>query len=393
MSAPVHRRIAAFLSIAWIGLVFPPGFEFSLRAAQNEARKSAPDHYLMLVNTAIAFQMSEAKLRQFDLSAYDGLAIAFLHAYDSSEVPPVAKMDAEMKEWKTYTRKDIWPWVYVNRMIGTNLAEKNWHSDTPYFRAIAGADLDDARGAQADFLRLWGNSLASARNSNEPGIVCDLEFYNNYAEYDIGELARRTGKSAVEVAAKLQKLGARMADAAANEYPGAVLWFFFTGFTHPGYKTYDRVAYYPSPTYIAMGLLDEIVQKRLPLKVLTGGEGSIGYCHHTLQDLRSAIGQREVDFKPTLAKYKGTLELAGTMTLWADTKGSENVCKGATAAGVEELQPYLELLFRSYRYNWIWGSADGNYLAFSPQSAPRFDAVIRRARADLSSGTPAKINQ
>src|SRR5580698_6936742 len=48
-----------------------------------------PDHYLMLVNTAVASYMTEDKLRQFDKSPYDGIAVAFLHAYDTSPPPSV----------------------------------------------------------------------------------------------------------------------------------------------------------------------------------------------------------------------------------------------------------------------------------------------------------------
>jgi hypothetical protein len=345
-----------------------------------KSMRALPDHYLLLVNTAIAFMMNEVKFKQFEQSPYDGLAVAFLHAYDTSEVPPVTALDAQLKEWKKYTGKDIWPWVYVNRMIGTSADEKNDHSDVPYFHKINGADLDDTQGAQTDFLQIWRNSLAAASDSNMPGVIADLEFYNYYREYDIGELARQTRRTPAQAAEDLKNIGARMADVAAEQYPGATLWFLWMGFTHPGYKTYDGVPYYPSPTYIAMGLLNEIAQKKLNLRVLTGGEGSLAYCHDTLGDFQTAIAKREMDLRGTLDKYKGILEMAGTMTLWRD-RASNGVCKTASANSIEDLQSYLELLLKSYRYNWIWGSADGGYLAFAPETAPRFDAVIRRAQA------------
>lgn len=359
------------------------------------ARTSAPslvpaaqrpvDHYLLLVNTAIASMMDEAKLRQFDKSPYDGLAVAFLHAYDTSAPPDAVTMEAKMTEWKKYTHKDIWPWVYGNRFIGMNAAENNPHSDTPYFRHIQGADLDDKAGALSDFLQIWRNALAAAHDTKTPGIVCDLEFYNHYKEYDIGELARQTGKTPKETVESLKKIGARMADIAAKEYPEAVLWFLATGFTHPAYKTLDGVPYYPSPTYIAIGLLDEIALKQFTLRVLSGGEGSLAYCHENLTQFQSAIRKRGSDFQGTLQKYRDSLELAGTMTLWSDASAkrgwvNEGSCKTAGATTVEDLQPYLELLLKSYRYNWIYASTDGNYLAFAPESASRFDVVIRRAK-------------
>jgi hypothetical protein len=342
--------------------------------------------YLLLVNTAISSMMDESKFRQFDKSAYDGLAVAFLHAYDVSELPSPAAIDAQIKQWHAYTSKDIWPWLYLNRMIGFGAAEKNAHADVPYFRKIAGADLNGSTGARADFLKLWRNYLTAARDTGVPGIVCDLEFYNFYKLYDIGELARATDKSVPETAKSLQSLGAEMADIADQTYPGATLWFLFTGFTHPGYKTIAGTPYFPSPTYVAMGLLDEISSKHLKLKVLTGGEGSIAYCHDSLQDFRAAIRQRQSDLDSVLRKYSGVIEMAGTMTLWSDRSAArgwvnEGACKTAAAQTVEELQPYLELLFNSYRYNWIYGSPDGGYLAFSQDSAPRFDAVIAKARS------------
>jgi hypothetical protein len=72
------------------------------------------------------------------------------------------------------------------------------------------------------------------------------------------------------------------------------------------------------------------------------------------------------------------------MTLFSD-RGSlrdwaKDDCGNSDAKGVEDLQPYLELLLRTFRYNWIYASGDGNYNAFQPQSAPRFDAVIRQAQ-------------
>jgi len=94
-----------------------------------------------------------------------------------------------------------------------------------------------------------------------------------------------------------------------------------------------------------------------------------------------------------LQKYEGTLELAGTMTLWSDPTAKrgwmkEYPCGSTSAATVEDLQPYLELLLRSYRYNWIYGSGDGGYYAFVPESARRFDTVISKAKAQAI-GSPA----
>lgn len=347
------------------------------------------DHYLMLVNTAYAGFMTEANFRQFDKSAYDGIAVAFLHAYDVSPVPTVKAMDQQLAEWKTFTHKDIWPWVFLNRIVGKSPEEKNEHADIPYFKRIVGFDLDDKYGAQSEFLLNWRNSLAAARDSKIPGITCDLEFYNYYKEYDIGELARQTGKTPAEAADSLKKLGAKMADSAAEAYPGAMLWFFMTGLTHAGYKTYDGVPYYPSPTYIAIGLLDEIAAKKLPLRLLAGGEGSLGYCPESVSGLQDAIQKRQSELAGLLKRYDGILELGGTITVWSDRSYKKDwlkdgPCKSSVAGSIEELQPFIELLLKTYRYNWIYGLSDGNYHPFSPDNAPRFDAVIQKARTNTN---------
>ncbi len=352
---------------------------------KKPGNKRLGDHYLMLVNTAVASYMTEDKFRQFDKSPYDGIAVAFLHAYDTSAPPSVASIDQQIAGWKKFTGKDIWPWVYVNRMIGMSLAENNSHADNPYFRQIAGADLDDKRGARSDFLQIWQNSLIAARDSNVPGIVCDLEFYNYYKEYDIGELAGQTGKKPSEAAESLRALGEKMADSAAGAYPNATLWLLFTGLTHGGYKTINGVPYYPSPTYIAIGLLDEIRSRKLPLKVLAGGEGSIGYCHDSLDEFKQSIRKRQADLAADLQKYNGILELAGTLALWSDRAAkrdwmTEGSCKTSEADTIEDLQPYIELLLTTYRYNWLYATSGGNYFPVLPANAPRFDRAIQRAK-------------
>jgi hypothetical protein len=342
------------------------------------------DHYLLLVNTAMADQMDAPKLAQFDRSPYDGLAVSFAGAYDTSPVLSLAPMEAQIANWKKSTAKDIWPWVSLNRMIGANDAEGNQLTKVPYFQRFQGLDLDGKAGAQNDFLENWRNALRLARKKRVPGIVCDLEFYNNYKAYDLAELARMTSMPRRDVLIALRQVGARMADISAAEYPGASIWLLFTGYTRPEYRVVEGQPYYLAATYIAEGLLDQIQQHHLPLRVLSGGEVGLGYCHNSVDDLRQAIEKRAAAFAPLLQKYNDILELAGTMTLWSDRSAKKNwvaqgACGTSSAATVEDLVPYMELLFRSYRYNWLYGSPNGGYFAFQSASAPRFDAAIAQA--------------
>jgi hypothetical protein len=357
-----------------------------INLAQPGTTNVAVAHYLLLVNTAIARLLTPADIAEFDRSPYNGLAVAFWHAYDSSPAPTPAEMQQSIADWKKITKKDIWPWVYVNRLIGVDETEINPYTKDPYFHRFQGADLDDKAGALSDFLQYWQNTLKAAKASGVAGIFCDLEYYNYHKEYDIGEMSRRTGKTPAELVSLLKQLGARMATIAAVEYPDATLWFAFTGFGYPSFKTIAGQAYFPTPAYIAMGLLEEISAKHFHLKVISGGEGSLGYCHETLDQFRGAITKRAVTFAPQLQKYGGALELGGTLTLWSDRtakKGEmlEGSCGNSSAATVEDLEPYLELIAENYRYNFIYASGDGGYSAFNPEIARRFNAVIAKASA------------
>jgi len=355
-------------------------------AASTSATDRLGNHYLMLVNTARANQMDAPKMAQFDRSPYDGLAVSFVDAYDTSPVPSSSQMEAEIASWKNSTAKNIWPWVYLNRMIGADDSQGNRYISVPYFQRFQGLDLDDKAGAQSDFLEDWRNALRLAKETGVPGIVCDLEFYNNYKAYDLADLARMTSMPQRDVLDELRQLGARLADISGAEYPGASIWFLFTGFTRPEYRVIEGRPYYLAATYIVEGLLDQIQRHHLPLRVLSGGEVGLGYCHNSVDDLRQAIEKRAGAFAPILQKYNGILELAGTMTLWSDPSAKKNwvaqgACGTSSAATVEDLIPYMELLFSSYRYNWIYGSPNGGYLAFQSASAPRFDAAITQAKA------------
>jgi hypothetical protein len=352
-----------------------------MREDKRTANNSMGDHYLMLVNTALAEKLKPEMLVQFDQSPYDALAVAFSWNYDTKPAPAVVDIDAHIAGWKKITKKDIWPWVYLNRIVAVDDAQKNPYTTGPYFHQIQGADLEDKTGARSAFLQVWANSLAAARDSHVPGIVCDVEFYNNYKEYNPAELARQLGKTTEQTEQLLRELGARMADAAAAQYPDATLWFLFTGLGIPQEGRAGAQPYLMSPAYVAMGLLEEIQKKHFRLKVLSGGEAGLGYCEPTLRHFQQQIKERAAGFAPYLQKYNGILELGGTMMLWQDQDGRKSICPDSDAATVEDLEPYLQLLLRTYRYNWIYGSGDQGYYAFNHNYAPRFDATIRKAKS------------
>lgn len=396
-----RSKVQTSLAILLVYLFVVGSLGRAVTPAEPESRSSTPinvrpdasgrSHYLLLVNTAFASDMSPAKIAQFGRSAYEGLAVAFSGTYDASPPPDVKNIETKLAEWKKITDKQIWPWVFLNRIIAVDPKQNNPHTlHELYYHRIRGLDLENVSSAREDFLRIWGNSLRAARDSGTPGIFCDLEFYNNYAEYDPRQIAQLIGKSPQETIALLQRLGARMADVAASEYPNAILWFAFTGLSHPGYN--DPAEHFNlAPAYISMGMLDEIQSRHFRLHVISGGEvGLEGYCHPSLTEFQNQIGERATAFAPYLRKYGSALELAGTMTLWSDRKAAtgdwvhQGDCGACPAGTVEELQPYIELILKTYRYNWIWGSNDAGYAAFDSRIAPRFDSVIANAKAHAS---------
>src|ERR1700733_6165368 len=70
---------------------------YSPAPATGPSRQS--DRYLLLVNTAIATHLDERKIAQFDRSPYDGLAVSFSDAYETSPVPSLATMQEQMQAW------------------------------------------------------------------------------------------------------------------------------------------------------------------------------------------------------------------------------------------------------------------------------------------------------
>jgi len=351
-----------------------------------------PEHYLMLVAGNRANTLTPNQLALFRESPYDGLAVRFLTQYDTTPPPSVEEMTSTLITLKKSVGKDFWPWVFLNRLVGRDPEQDSPYGREPYFARTHGLDLEGTSGAKRDFLQIWSSNLRAANQSHMPGIVADLEPYVNYKAYEPALLAKQIGKPVNETLELLHGLGVQLADIAAKEYPNAMLWFLFTDLGQLGWKVEGSVKYYPTPAYIVLGLLDEIRDKHFALRVLSGGEVALEYCSFSADHLKRKIDGRARDFAPHLEKFSGALELAGTMILWPDRASKTDFmavgpCEKSDASTVEEQEPYLELLFKTYRYNWIYGTHNSGYDPFNPVTAPRFNAVLRRA--ETNSGTAA----
>ena len=335
-----------------------------------------------------ASNVTPGQLSLLNESAYDGMALRFLDSYDTSAIPSSHDMAARLQELKKSTRKDLWPWVSFNRMVGRDPETDNPYGQKPYFTRFRGIDLDGAAGAQDDFVALWRNSLRAANESHAPGLLVDLEFYINNKANDPTVLAKQIGQPVEQTLAQLHNLVVGLADAAAQVYPAAVLWFMYTALGQAGWKVDHDVSYYPTPAYLMMGILDEIRDKHLKLKVVSGGEIALEYCSFSVAHLQHKIEVRAKDFSQHLENYRGSLELAGTMILWPDRVSktgfvATGACAQSDANTVEDQEAYLELLFKTYRYNWIYGTNNSGYDPFNPLVAQRFNAVLRKAKMSV----------
>jgi hypothetical protein len=320
------------------------------------------------------------------------MAVRFLTQYDTTPPPSAEEMTSTLVALKKSVSKDFWPWVFLNRMVGRDPDLDSTYARDPYFARTHGLDLQGATGAKKDFLQIWRDTLRAANRAQAPGIVADLELYVNYKAYEPALLAQQIGKTVNETLELLHGLGVQLADVAAREYPEGQIWFLFTDLGQLGWKVEGGVKYYPTPAYIVLGLLDEIRNKHYALRVISGGEVSLEYCSFSVEHLKRKIEGRARDFAPHLEKYDGSLELAGTMILWPDRESKTDfmavgACAKSDAATVEDQEAYVELLFKTYRYNWIYGTHNSGYDPFNPAIALRINTVIQKAINNSGSRT------
>lgn len=341
--------------------------------------------YLLLVTFLIhSFSsLTPTMLKQFQTSPYQGMAVPVTTAYDTGAVPSLASIEPSALRAKAATGKDIWPEVFLNRMIGGNTKAP---TQAAYFHKLKGMDLDDQQGAQGDFLAQWRLALELAREMKSPGVVLDPEAYNNYDVYDIDALAGEAGKPTPEAAIQsLKSVGAKMADIASAELPNGKIWVLFTGLYKPNYKIVHGKQYYISVSYIELGMLDRIRQANFSLTVIDGGEAFSGYCYPTVNALQSELQSRQNNVSGYLKQYAPHFVLSAPIVLWRDASDKagwlkKGDCGRSTPQNIEQFSPYLKVLFNKVQYAWIYAAnGNGGYDPFNPATAPRFNTVIRGA--------------
>ncbi len=234
--------------------------------------------YLLLVSfyTGTLADFTAPKIQAINASPYHGVAVSVVGAYDTAPIT-AERFTSESARIKQAAKKQIWPWVYFNRFIGFARDGRS-HSplaEAPYFTRIRGFDLYNETGALGDFYEIWRQALRLARELQAPGILVDAEPYNNYQTYRVGYLAQQAGRSEAEVISRLRQIGAELADIVQQEYPTAVLWFFFSGLITPPAGAAPGEE--RSVTHIVHGMLTRAKASGAQFLLVSGGELSAGY--------------------------------------------------------------------------------------------------------------------
>ncbi len=325
---------------------------------------------------------------------YDGVAMGVVGGYDTDPVPDYATYAAQVAMLKRTCRYHVWPWVFSNRFIG-RAEDGSTHPSVggqgpEYFRRIKCLDLDDAAGARSDMLKLWRNAVRLARDLRAPGIVLDLEAYNNYRAYDLAYVAERRGDTIGQVARACEAVGADLARLVQEEYPECIVWSLFsrlrpTGLTAPDYDG----PLYQTPGHISLGFLRYCRDHAVPARYLCGGELEVGYYNATVEALKARIRARDAAYAAPLQAFPDHFFLAGTispyhdytiLTSWIGNQAGDD----PELRTIEDFRPMFKTLFDAYDWVWIYASSAAKTLPYSPENARLYGDVLRGALDDAS---------
>lgn len=342
--------------------------------------------YLLLVSfyTGHFKNFKLEKIGAINHSPYYGVAVPLIGAHDTEKYTLDDFFDSV---WtiKNSSKKDVWPWVFFNRFIGYEKGENalSQKADQAYFRAIKGMDLYNNAGALNDFYNIWKISLQIAKKLGSPGIVVDPEAYNNYRTNKVSYISTQVGQPEEQVKRRLNEIGRELAQIADGIYPKAIIWFLFTGLGNPirTFNPFDEQEY-RSVTYIIQGMLEYGKEKRSKLKLVSGGELSLGYCSISLEHLKNKVRSRGNDFSARIKSYRNLL-LGGTIAPWNDaglkregyfTKGT---CGKSGLKNLKDFKPLIVNLCDSYEYVWIYAAKSVGYDPYDPKASNSYNNAIK----------------
>jgi len=362
--------------------------EAPLRVMQPRKRS-----YLNLI-TFYTGHLKDATPEKFAVindTPYAGVAVALVGGYDAGPVPEYASYADQMAMLKQTCRYHIWPWVFSNRIVGRS-DEGATHQSVKgpgpeYFRKIKCLDLDDEAGALSDMLKTWRHAVRMAKELGSPGIVIDLEAYNNYRTYGVQYVARERGETMGQVARAAEAIGEALGKIVQEEYPECIVWSLFSHLKPVGLAASDyEGSIYPVPGHMTLGFLRYCKENQVPAKYLCGGEVEVGYYNANVEALKKRIRARDAARAEILGRFPKHFFLAGTISPYHDYKILTDWIQRSAGDDpelktIEDFGPMFETLFDAYDWVWIYASSAGKTQPYAPKNAQAYGKVLEAALA------------
>ncbi len=236
--------------------------------------QAAQPPYLLSVSfyTPTLDQWTDETVERLMSTPYDRMAAIVESAYAGGAPPTLQQFESALSAIaQKKPQKHLWPWVFLNRIMGHSRSEANAAvRERPVEgKEFKGLDLDGKHGALPRFYETWRLSLRLARRLGAPGIVFDPECYSDYGCYAMSYVVQCAGIPKSAAAAAVRRIGARMADIVGEEFPQAVIFSLLTQFEQ------DSPGVGMVPTLFD-GMLRRAIEKSVPLTVVDGGE-PVGY--------------------------------------------------------------------------------------------------------------------
>lgn len=335
--------------------------------------RELPRPYLMLVTFGAPRlqDWTKEQCQKANTWPYAGIASIVVGAYNTDPVPSRKDLDASVQLLRENRRVHVWPWVFLNRMMGRGKGPAHSSAATsPDFEKIKGWDLEDKVEAKSSFLAAWRLCLRLAKDLGAPGVVLDMETYNDYSTYQLSALAEYGGWSIEQTTSLLKGLGKEMATIAGQEYPSAIIWNLFTGVG--GARTTGLVC---------EGLLEEATRRKLPMKMVDGGETAVGYYNPSAEVLTAQINSHIGLLDPYTRKYDGRLVAGGTIAPYHEPDKITSWIKDASSSGnrfyksVDEFRPNFDTLFSRCEYVWVYGASAACCVPFTDTNAATTNAL------------------
>lgn len=342
--------------------------------------------YLLLVSyqTPRFAELGEVEIDALEKSPYDGTAVRLNEPVDL-EVPSFSGFKERIDFLNDNSEKRFWPWVFANRIVAPAKANSD-KAAAEYYKKANTIELNEIGAPMSDFLSTFRVALKIAKETNSPGIVLDLEFFNNYDCYSISYVSTRKKIPPADVTAMLAGIGDRMAAVMAEEYQDVVVWFLTTGLSVPDFEvTSGGQFYYIAPAYIVLGMVEGAKKRGLWARFVDGDKTSIGLYSKDLMDLETKINRRERAVAPVMSKYTDILLPGAAVAPWHDL----GLIKGWIKQGVGEKTFYNDIsdfgstfdcLLSAYPYVWIYASSDAGYNPYNPDIAQLYNNELVKTK-------------